>query len=144
MFVQVFRLGREVSARKRQTDTAFTIGTVTQGTGTGVSLLAFFHGLIETGERGQIRTGSGFLFLFSNPGLELVLSDHFYSDGHEGVVLATQFRTLTVVSALFTFRHQRPHFIDETGDSVFLAAEIRDPERVDHVVRGHQEANFLA
>ena len=71
------------------------------------------------------------------------MSDHFYSDGHEGVVLATQFRTLTVVSAFFTFRYQRPHFIDETRDSVFLATEIRNPERVNHIIRGDQETNFL-
>ena len=89
MFVQVFALGGEIRARERQTNAAFTVGTVTQGTGRGVNLLTFFHGLIETGERCQ--SGRMRLFLSlrrSSHGIPP--GHHFHGNWHEGVVLANK------------------------------------------------------
>src|SRR5215217_6250831 len=73
------------------------------------------------------------------PSLELVRRDRAHPGAHVGVAGAAELRALAVVDALPAGRDLEPGLVHVPGDAVCLAAELRDPPRVDHVRGGDLE-----
>ena len=91
---------------------------------------------------GQLLELGGLLLPLAQPGVVVGLGLDLHHDGHEAMVLATQFGALTTVDA--GLLDAGPGFVDEARDSIALDRKGRHPPGVDHIGSGHQKAHLGA
>src|SRR5262249_54733437 len=86
--------------------------------------------------RGLLRGG----LLRREPRFVVGLAQHAHYDRHETVVHPAELDALAAVSAFVV--SSEPDLVDVARDRVLLDGELRDPPRVDHVGRGHEQADL--
>src|SRR5690606_21487012 len=107
-----------------------------------IDLLASGHEFVEfVGLGGIVGGGLHGGLLFGSPFLVLGLFHDFDHDGHEGVVLATEFGALAAIDTdLFG---AEPGVTQHTRHGVLFDAEMRHHPRVDDVVGGQHHPHLL-
>src|SRR5699024_3507359 len=124
--------------------TALALGAVANGTMRTEQFLAGLHGFVQIFERLQVRRGLGLFDLSGQPALEVLLAYHFDLNRQERVALGAQSGALSIVGPFLAGWDLGPLGVNIARNGVLLAAKVRDPEGVDDIRGGDQEANLLA
>ena len=121
---------------------AFAIGLVT-GLAIGrVDLFAFLHE-VSHGPNfvGVVLFGGQFFVLLSHPSGVLLGAHHFDVDGHVSMFFTAQLLALAVEVA--GFFGTEPSVTHKTWNRILLDTKRVDRKRVDHVIRGGDDAHLL-